>query len=89
MYGPALLFQGRASHQMSGQEVEWSTLLNHQPQAVRKVWGTGFITPERTGREASVGTPIPWEIRHPWLGHCGPRAGRLSPFVAGNSCLER
>jgi hypothetical protein len=52
VYGPALLVQGRTSHQLSGQEVEWSTLLNCQPQAVRKVLGTGLITPEMTGPEA-------------------------------------
>jgi len=37
MYRPAPLVQGRTSHQLSGQEAEWSTLLNRQPQAVRKV----------------------------------------------------
>ena len=44
---------------MSGEEVKWFALLNRQPQAVREVLGIGLITPEMTGPEASVGTPIP------------------------------
>jgi len=59
MYRPTLLVQGRTSHQLSEQEVELSTLLKHQRQAVRKVSGTGLITPEMTGPEPAVGTPNP------------------------------
>jgi hypothetical protein len=53
------LVLGRTNHRLSGQEIERCALINRQPQAVRKVLGTGLITPEATRPQASVGTPIP------------------------------
>jgi len=82
------LVLGRTSYRLSGQEVERCALINRQPQAVREASGTGLITPEATGPKASMGTPIPELIRHPWLGRCGLRAGRPSCNVTGNSCGE-